>query len=160
MTLYDIDQAIMACFDPETGDLVQEDQFEQLKMERSRKIENVILWYKDLKAEAEAIGQEIISLKDRKESINSKAERLKAWFTAALAGEKFSTPRCDVRYRMSKSVEIFDPEKLQEFESYSGYEIMRYKDPEPNKTMIKDLIQQGVEVPGARIVENRGVVIK
>jgi hypothetical protein len=59
MTLYEIDDAILACVDPETGEIINPEALTALQMEREKKLENVALWVKDLKAEAEAIGNEI-----------------------------------------------------------------------------------------------------
>ena len=40
MNLYEIDKAILACIDPETGELLDEAALEDLQMERTQKIKN------------------------------------------------------------------------------------------------------------------------
>lgn len=50
MTLYEINEAIMACVDVETGEIIDLDRLNALEMERDRKISNVACWIKDLKA--------------------------------------------------------------------------------------------------------------
>ena len=41
MKLYEIDEAIMACIDAETGEIIDADKLDKLTMERDAKIENV-----------------------------------------------------------------------------------------------------------------------
>ena len=54
MNLYEIDAAITACIDPETGEVLDEEALNALHMERSAKVESVALWIKNLNAEAAA----------------------------------------------------------------------------------------------------------
>ena len=46
LSLYHIDQALEALIDPETGELLDYDAFEQLQMDREHKIENMVCWSK------------------------------------------------------------------------------------------------------------------
>ena len=54
MNLYEIDAAITALVDPETGEISDFDAFDQLSMARDQKIENIALYYKNLVADAAA----------------------------------------------------------------------------------------------------------
>ena len=56
MKLYEIDQAILALVDPETGEILDYEAFSELKMKREEKIEGMALWHKNLTAEATAQG--------------------------------------------------------------------------------------------------------
>ena len=40
-SIYEIDQAIMACVDPETGEILDMEALEQLQIDRTQKAENV-----------------------------------------------------------------------------------------------------------------------
>ena len=51
-SLYEIDQAIMACLDFETGEILDADRLNALQMERQDKVESVVLWIKNLAADA------------------------------------------------------------------------------------------------------------
>ena len=51
MKLYEIDEQILNCIDQETGEILDTEKLEQLQIDRNDKIENLILWIKDLKAE-------------------------------------------------------------------------------------------------------------
>ena len=77
MTLYEIDSAIMDCFDAETGELTNPEAFENLQVERSQKIENIACWIKDLTADAAAIREEEKALAERRKVMENKAANLK-----------------------------------------------------------------------------------
>ena len=96
MTIYEIDNEIMNCIDMETGEVIDTDKLNELQMERDAKIENVALWIKELKAEAEAIKNEKQSLAERQRVAESKAESLKNWLAYVLNGEKFKTSKCSI----------------------------------------------------------------
>ena len=55
MNLYDIDKAILSCVDMETGEIIDAEKLDELKMEKEQKIRNIACWVKELKAEAEAL---------------------------------------------------------------------------------------------------------
>ena len=161
MKLYEIDQEIEALIDPETGELVDENAFETLQMARQDKIENLVLWLKNLTAEAKAVKEEADILLDRQRKLVQQAERLKDYIRVILDGEKFKTPRCSVSYRASESVEIEDSAALLKWaESNHFDDCIRYKTPEISKTAVKERLKSGQAVPGARICKNRNLVVK
>ena len=153
-SLYEIDNEIMSCVDLETGEIIDEEKLDALGMEREKKIEGVILWRKDILAEAKAVKEEAKALYDRARACENKAETLKKYIEKALGGEKFKTDRCTVSYRASKSVVIDDVFQLPPdvWKELSEDWI--------SKTKIKDLIEAGKEVRGAHIEEKQGIIIK
>ena len=153
MKLYEIDQAIMDCIDMETGEIINEGLLNDLQMERDEKIENVALWIKELKAEAEALKAEKMAFAERQKVAENKMESLKKWLAYALNGEKFKTVRASVTFRTTDKVEIADICKLDE-------NYLRYKEPEADKDAIKKAIKAGQEVAGATLVSNTSVIIK
>ena len=153
MKLYEIDQAIMDCIDMETGEIINEELLNDLQMERDEKIENVVLWIKELKAEAEALKAEKMAFAERQKVAENKMESLKKWLAYALNGEKFKTVRVSVTFRTTDKVEIADIYKLDE-------NYLRYKEPEADKDAIKKAIKAGQEVAGATLVPNTSVIIK
>ena len=159
MKLYEIDNAIMECIDMETGEVIDIDKLNELQMEREAKIENVVLWIKDLKAEAEAIKSEKLALADRQKAAENKAEGLKKWLAYALNGEKFNTARCSVSFRNTESVEVTD-EGLENLMRGGNDELLTYKKPEPNKTAIKQAIKDGLNIAGVQLVQNVSTIIK
>jgi hypothetical protein len=151
MTLYDIDQAIMDCVDPDTGE-VDVERMESLMLERDTKVEGIALWIIDLKADAESMRREIDRLTTKKRVTENKIESLKAFLANALDGEKFKSAKCAVSYRKSAGVVVDNEEAIP-----LDYWKVHYT---VNKTAIKDAIAKGEYVPGAHIQENNSVIIK
>lgn len=161
MNLYEIDQAILALVDPETGEILDYDAFSELKMAKEEKIEGMALWHKNLTAEATAIRAEEIKLADRRKSLEKKAESLKQYLTELLSGSKFSTARVACSFRKTKSVEILDEAAfIQEMQESMHYEYLKYSPPTVNKTEITNAIKAGQLVPGAQLVEKNNLSIK
>jgi hypothetical protein len=152
--LYEIDQGILACIDLDTGEVIDPDRLENLQMERSQKIENVCLWVKNLLSDAEAIKAEKDALADREAKCRKKADDLKKWLAFALEGQKFSTARCAVSFRRSEKVEVLDEDRIPR--AYM-VETVSYK---PDKQLIKEVLKDGQEISGCRLVESQNVQIK
>ena len=160
--LYDIDAAILACVDQETGEIFNPEQLDALQMERAQKLEGVALWVKDLKAEAEAVKAEADKLNARKKAIDNKVESLKTWLMYALGGEKLKTARCNVYQTHSQKVVIDDEKALIDMlmSSPSGEKFLRMKEPEIDKNALKDSLKQGYEYEFAHLEETEGLVIR
>lgn len=154
MTLYDIDARIAALVDPETGELLDYDAFAKLQIDRDQLIENMVLWYKDLKAEAEA-------LTERRKAAERRADRLREHLDRALDGQKFTTARCSVSFRNNSSVQLEDTGDMVTWLETNGYEdAVTYKPPEISKTAVGKLLKSGVNVLGAWIETKRGAIVK
>ena len=152
--LYEIDQGILECIDLETGEVIDSERLENLQMERSRKIENVACWVKNLLSDAEAIKAEKDVLADREARCRKKAEDLKLWLANALEGQKFNSAKCAVSFRRSESVEILDESKVPQDVMV---QTITFK---PDKKTIKELLKNGQQVSGCCLIENRNVQIK
>ena len=153
MKLYEIDEAILACIDQETGEIIDPEQLDALQIEREAKLEGVALWIKDLKAEAEALKAEKQAFAERQKAAETKAVRLKKWLADALAGEKFKTTRVAVSFRKTKSVQVSDIWALDE-------SFIKYAEPTADKAAIKKAIEAGEEVNGATLVESLSLSVK
>lgn len=152
-TLYQIDQAIMDLVDSETGEIIDIEMFDSLKMERDEKIESIALYIKDLKAEAEALRAEKLAFAERQKVAENKIESLKKYLAYALKGQAFKSTKAVVSFRKSQQVDVPDIYKLDE-------NFLRYKEPEADKTAIKEAIKAGQTVKGATLIENTSVIIK
>lgn len=82
MSLYQINQQILSLekmdddyVDTETGEVISQEEFDQLNIDREEKIESICLWIKNLKAEAKAIKEEEENL----------AKDARAWKTKLIA---------------------------------------------------------------------------
>ena len=122
-------------------------------MEREAKLENIALWIKDLTAEAAAIKDEKKKLAERQAAAENKAKRLKEFLSEQLGGQKFSTPRCAVSFRRTKSVNVTDLWKIPE-------DYLRYSDPTPDKEALGEALKAGQTIEGAELVEKLSTIIK
>ena len=159
MNLYDINKDLVrlwdSAVDPETGEVDESigAQIEALEMAKEEKQENIALWIKNLKSDAEAIKAEEKTLADRRKSIENKAERLKAYLEDSLQGEKFSTPRVAVSYRTSSKVVVNDINEVPPA-------FLRLAEPEVDKTAVKASMKNGIYVPGCELVNTVSMQIK
>lgn len=156
MNLYDIEYEITNCVDSETGEIIDEKRLDALQMAREKKIENILLWIKNLKSEAGAIREEEKKLADRRQSDEKKAESLTQYVQNVLNGEKFKTSHVVVSYRKSEAVIVDDLQLMQE----TCDEYLKYKDPEPDKAKIKAALKDGITVPGCHLEERQNITIK
>ena len=153
MNLYEINERILDCVDPETGEVVDIQMLEGLQMERDSKIENIALWIKNLLSDAEELDREKKKLADRQRISENKARSLKEYLSRFVNGEKFKTPRVSISWRKSESVSVNDISSVPD-------RFLKYSDPAPDKTAIKKAIKSGEDVPGARLIEGKNIQIK
>jgi len=158
MNLYEIDHAILDCVDMETGEIIDVDALNTLEMERDAKIENIALWIKNLLSDAEQIKAEMKTMAERKKSAENKAENLKIYLTGYLNGSKFSTSKVAISFRKSKSVDVSDINKIMSMDDADSY--LKYAEPTPDKTAIKQAIESGKTIPGCSLVEKNNIQIK
>ena len=138
MRLYEIDEAILSCIDPESGEIIDAEKLDALQIERDEKLENVALWIKDLTAEAAALKAEKQAFADRQKAAETKAESLKKWLSKALEGEKFKTTKVAVSFRKTQSVQVSDIWELDE-------KFVKFAEPTADKAAIKAAIKAGSE---------------
>lgn len=153
MNLYEIEAAIMECVDAETGEIFDIEKFEELSLSRDAKIENVCLWIKNLKAEAEALKAEKDAFAEREKAAKNKMESLKRYISGYLDGNKFETARVKVSFRKSETLEVSDINGIPD-------EFLRFKEPEVDKTALKNALKSGMQFEGVSLVQNQNIQIK
>lgn len=160
MTLWQIDEKINKILendfyvDEETGEVFLPENLDELDVERTEKIENIALYIKNLKSEAEAIKGEIDNLKSRAEIKKKKSERLTDYLEKILNGEKLETAKVALSYRKSTSVKIENEEIIPD-------EFMTIKtEKKPNKTAIAKFLKNGETVIGCELIEKQNLQIK
>jgi len=161
MTLYELSEAMRNFdleIDEETGEILNADELEMLTIEHELKLKNCVWWYKNMKAEAEALKAEKMKLAKRQQTAERKAEWMKRYLAQDLGGKDFK-PEDDVTvrvtWRKSKTVECSDIYRVPD-------EYVRFKEPELDKTAIKKADKDGVDISafGCTIVENNNIQIK
>ena len=158
MSIYDIDDSIMSLVDMETGEIEDEKRFDELQMERTKKVENIGCFYKNLVAEAKAMREEEANLAQRRKAVENKAERIKNLLIYALKGAKFESPKVRCSYRKSKSVQVDDA--FVAWAQEHADDLLTFKEPTPNRTAIKAALADGREVEHAEIVTNESLQVK
>ena len=162
-SLYEIDQAVLTVledglvFDPDSGEILwDEENFAELEIHRTDKMENVALYIKGLESDASAIKAEEKALAERRSIKEKKAERLRDYLTRsmeAFGDTKLETPRVALSFRKSEAVDIWDADELPPI-------YWKQAAPTPDKAAIKKAIKSGEEVSGASLVERRNLQIK
>ena len=158
MSIYDIDDSIMSLVDMETGEITDEQAYDNLQMARDAKIENIGCFYKNLMAEAKAMKEEEANLAQRRKAVENKAERIKNLLVYALKGERFESPKVRCSYRKATSVHVDD-----DFVSWAqehADDLLAFKEPTPDKTAIKAALADGREVEHAEIVTSESLQVK
>lgn len=161
MTLYEIDEQIRNCIrideksavDTLTGEIIDLKQLDELTMERSQKIKNIALWYKNLVADAKALKDEETAFAIRRKTAENKAEQLKSYLQTILNGEKVKDLQFAITWRKSQAVQI-DNEKCIPAE---------FRIPQPDKidkSGIRNALKNGESIAGAELVERNNIQIK
>lgn len=161
MNIFNIDERIVEALeraiDTDTGEIKDElalEELDALQMERDDKIEDVGIWIKNLNAWIKALKDEEANLKAKRTQAENKIENLKKYLNYALGGKKFQSPKVSISYRSSESVNI----TVSPFDIPEDY--LRYKDPEPDKTLIKQALKEGKTINGCELVKNTNIQIR
>lgn len=161
MNIYQIDVAIAACVDAETGEVLDLDKLMALTMARDEKIENIALWLKNDIAEAKAIREEEKALAARRQVLEKAAESKKWYLDSVLNGEKFSTPRCSISYRKTTSVDVSDMDAVVAWMMANGHEEeIKITAPTVSKTDLAALLKNGAKIDGASLVHGMSMGVK
>ena len=160
-TFREIDEAILALVN-EDGEIMDEEAFTALQMERGRKVESMALWVLDLQDEQDDIKREIDRLTARKKAAETKEKRLKEFLQAILGGDKYKSSRVTVSYRTTQAVEITDETALRDWAEIDpkGEGVLKFREPEISKTALKELLTGGLEIPGAAMQARTSTVVK
>lgn len=163
-SLYEIDRNIQAFIDglfamaDENGEVdIDMEILDDLKEQRQTKLENIALYIKNLASEAFAIKEEEKSLAERRKRTERKCERLKGILVRSMVEnneKELSSARFCAKIRNSKATEVYDESLIP-----SDY-LVEKTTYAPDKNAIKEAIESGKEVAGARIVINHNLKIE
>ena len=148
--------AAMDSEDIELSDAVG-DTLEALDEAIQDKAEAVASFIFSLQADSAALKQEEQRLAERRRLNDAKIERMKTYLVDALddAGvDKVKSSRFTIGFRKSQAVDVLDldtvPESLKRTKTIV----------EADKTAIKQAFKQGINVPGALLIDKRNLSIK
>ena len=171
MKLYEINEEIMRLtdqleIDTETGEIIENtegvlDQLNALEMDRQSILEYLAKLVLNLRAEAGALKTEEQRLKDRREALGRKEERLMRILDRECAGAKTPLGVATFSYRRTSHVEVTDSEKaVRWLKRHKLLDCFRVPAPEVAKNEVKKLINAGTKVPGCAVVEDYSCQLK
>lgn len=141
----------------ESGDIPEQaiwDTLDAIDGAFEEKIDNMACIYKQAMYEVAMIDAEEKRLKERKAAKKAAAERLAQYMSRSMQCigiEKVETARTRISFRKSRKVVIDDEEGFVQWASEYNPDLLSYKPPEPNKTVIKKIIDSGETIEGARV---------
>lgn len=141
------------------------DTLEAIEEEFEVKAENVAQYIKALRAEADALRAEEKKLAARRRSKENRAKRLLDYLMDCMRQirrEKLETARCKLFIRKNaESVQCADEAALARMLLGIGRtDLIRTKDPELDKTAIKQAMQAGETFDGASLGRTESLMIK
>lgn len=139
----------------EDGDLTE--YLDSVELQLNYKVENIVKFNRGLELSAEAIDAEIQRLMLLKRAFVNKRQRLLDYvkYTMESHGvEKIDTGIARLSFRKSKAVVVDDEAKLTDEFLTKKVTIT------PNKIAIKEALDRGQDVPGARIEEHKNLQVK
>lgn len=162
MNLYEINNELELAFlkavDQETGEVDENAMayFDELTLAKEQKEENIALFIKNLKADIEAYKNEKRIFEAKAKAAENKVEWLKRYLADSLNGEKLKTVKVNCYFTTSKSIELDEGVDVADIEP----RYLRIKEPELDKTGIKEALKRGETVEGVHEVENVSLVIR
>lgn len=162
-TLYQLTDRWLAALDgawtvdEETGEVFDPADIDEIHADLNEKVENIAVYIKNMRSDAEALKAEEDMLKDRRQRLERHVERLGTYLTEQLsrAGKRrVETTRADVSLRSTKSVLVED--ELLVPEEYIRETVKRM----PDKRAISRDLKDGKSVPGCTLVERDSLNIR
>ena len=161
MNLFQIDEAVLGiinnmsnCFNEETGEIIDEElylqtqqELEQLQITQEKKIESLACYCKNLQAEVQALETEANAFLLRRTKKANALKRVKEYLSSYLNYKhikKIELPKAVLSFRKSEVLEIVDENQAMEFAKAN--KLVRYKEPEIDKTGLKKYLKESGEV--------------
>lgn len=174
MRLYDITTNYRELFDTfdDADDLTDDqieayfDTLEAIEGDFEVKAENIACFIKELSHEKEAIDYEIKQLRQRSQVKENLVKRLKTMLIdgmTAIDKRRIDRPRAKLSLRQNpESADIGDEKAFIKWALTNGRDdLLRYRDPEVQKTAVKQAVKDGAQLPPyVKIVRTTSVIIK
>ena len=150
----------------DNGEMPEEavwDTLDALQGDLQEKLDNIACIYKQTMYEAAIMKAEEQSIHKRRQAKEAFSERLKAYMENAMAAvgmSKVETARNLLSFRKSEKVKIDDEAYFVQWAQAYNPDLLSFKTPEPNKTVIKKIIASGQAIEGCRIEKCNNLQIK
>ena len=161
MNLFEINQEIASCVklesgdfvNTETGEIIDKEALDSLKMEKNTKIRNIACWIRNLQSDENQLDEQEKIYRNRKNAVKRKREDLEAYLASVLNGEGWKNKEVEVKWRKSEVVVVSDEKKLSSY-------YFRFKEPEVNKTLLKADLKAGIRLNGCELVTKNNMSVK
>lgn len=160
-----IERILLEGTDPETGEISEDclAELAELEVDRSQKICDLVLYALGEEAESEAVRAQADRCTARARVHKRRADRLRKWLAESVLekGEKISDDRVQVRGSESTYTDIYNAVALEKAwtKGTVPQDCIRVTT-DVSKSAVAQAIKDGVDVPGARRLKRRGMVIK
>ena len=156
MKLYEITE-LQKELEKEEDTEIKQDLQELIAVELKNKSNNIVYVIKNLEGNNAAIDAEIERLQALKKRNSSNIEKIKSNVLLFMQQNNVDTIKSDLATFSKRKSESTDIENIEQIPQ----EFITVKQTfTPDKTAIKKAIKEGIEVPGAKIVENFSLSIK
>lgn len=164
MKLFEIVKEIAACVkredsddyvNVESGEIIDTEALDALKLERDEKIENIGKWILNLEAEEAALAAQEKRFKERKDAAKRKKESLKNYLAFILDGKPYKCTACEMKFRASEAV-VFNGV----IESVPNEFLRRYETVELDKAKVKKALKDGIKVYGCTLEKRQSLSVK
>ena len=168
MNLFEISDEIKACIylsesdevvNTETGEIFDSNYLDQLKIDKEKKIKQLLQWVVNNNASIEACKEQEKKFKNKQATLKKRNEWIKSYLNKALEGKKFTADdeSVSVTFKKSESVNV---DKCDLNALKDEYVRVIPKSLEADKVAIKKALKMGLDVPGAYIEEKVNIQIK
>jgi len=156
MTIYEIDNAILECIDPETGE-VDAEKLTALQMERDTKIENIANLIHDLDGDTAKIDAEIKRLNELKKQKQNRIASLKDYLRYVLQDTAYKRGTVNIQFRHTRSVADMTDEEVRMLPEEFVIQTVTIK---PDKRKLQKAVDEGWRISGVKVNENVSVIVK
>lgn len=150
----------------ENGDVPEEavaDTLESIQSLLEDKADNIACLVKSLSAEASAIKAEEDALAKRRKQKERIVQRLKSYLSDVLLRSgytKLETARSKISFRKSEGVVIDNEDAFIAWADDHDKSLLTYPSPTVSRTAIKQALDEGAEIVGARVESKLNIQIK
>ena len=154
MKLFEINEAIADLIDFETGEIMDIEAFDNLKLERKDKLTNIALLYKNMTSDAKQLKELEKEYSDRRKRCEKTAEWCKETLARELNGEKLDDEkkRFSISWRRSEKLIILDEKAISDewIKTEIKYDVAG----------MKSAMKSGEAVSGVELIQNQSIQIK
>jgi len=161
ISLYQAANDVAALLDQVDEDGVYPDEIFQALEKFENKGVAVTAYILNCEAQAQMISDAAKKMQERAKPLVARSERLRAYLKDSMKRTGTSEIKCPefiakLEFERDASVEIFDLKQIPADYMHEPKPV----EPQPDKTLIKKAINDGFDVPGAKIVKNDRLTIK